>query len=116
MSLARASIGGAYGRSLEIASLKERLGDVLFPMAGCTFTERECTAARCPSRISTANAAATSASNSGANSTAVRVIQGLGMGLDEKAVEAVRKWRFVPSDKIRAESAELRFNLCEVSG
>ncbi|HWB98398.1 MAG TPA: energy transducer TonB [Bryobacteraceae bacterium] len=29
----------------------------------------------------------------------VRVIRGLGLGLDEKAMEAVRKWRFLPGEK-----------------
>jgi TonB family protein len=29
----------------------------------------------------------------------MRVIQSLGLGLDEKAMEAVRKWRFRPGNK-----------------
>ncbi len=29
----------------------------------------------------------------------IRVMRSLGMGLDEKAVEAVRKWRFQPGTK-----------------
>jgi TonB family protein len=33
---------------------------------------------------------------SGALGTNIRVSQGLGMGLDEKAIECVRKWRFNP--------------------
>lgn len=29
----------------------------------------------------------------------IRVVQSLGMGLDEKAIEAVGKWRFMPGQK-----------------
>jgi TonB family protein len=29
----------------------------------------------------------------------LRVVRSLGMGLDEKAMEAVRKWRFTPGMK-----------------
>lgn len=38
------------------------------------------------------------ASSSG-EATNIRVVQGLGYGLDEKAVEAVRKWKFKPATK-----------------
>jgi protein TonB len=29
----------------------------------------------------------------------IRVVKSLGMGLDEKAIEAVQKWRFIPGKK-----------------
>lgn len=32
----------------------------------------------------------------GAIGSNIRVTQGLGMGLDEKAIECARKWRFTP--------------------
>src|SRR6516162_476037 len=46
----------------------------------------------------------------------VQVIQGLGLGLDEKAVEAVRRWQFKPAlisgEPTRtAQAAEIPFHL-----
>ena len=51
----------------------------------------------------------------------VRVLQALGMGLDEKAVEAVRRWRFRPglkkSQPVTAWAVvEVRFRLEHGSG
>jgi TonB family protein len=37
--------------------------------------------------------------DSNGNPTMIRVTQGLGSGLDEKAVEAVQQWRFEPGTK-----------------
>jgi TonB family protein len=48
--------------------------------------------------------------------TDARVVHSLGLGLDEKAMEAVRKWRFKPGEKdgqpvtMRAE-VEVNFRL-----
>jgi TonB family protein len=42
---------------------------------------------------------------------AVRVIRGLGMGLDEKAVEAVEHWRFDPPPSTLMESVDVYFDL-----
>jgi TonB family protein len=46
----------------------------------------------------------------------VQVMHGLGLGLDEKAVEAVKQWRFTPGTKDRqpervAQSVEVQFRL-----
>jgi TonB family protein len=41
----------------------------------------------------------------------VKAIRGLGLGLDENAVEAVKQWRFNPTPSISLESVDLNFNL-----
>ncbi len=41
----------------------------------------------------------------------VHVMHGLGLGLDEKAVQAVQQWRFKPGTASAGQSAELSFHL-----
>src|SRR5579862_2047701 len=50
----------------------------------------------------------------------VQVIQGLGMGLDEKAIEAVKQWAFQPAKSRgamnKARAVELTFRLATEDG
>jgi len=43
--------------------------------------------------------------------TSVRVVRGVGMGLDEKAVEAVRKWRFKPMIGPQGQPVAVEFDV-----
>ncbi|HLK63762.1 MAG TPA: TonB family protein [Bryobacteraceae bacterium] len=45
------------------------------------------------------------------NPVNVELIAGLGMGLDEKALEAVKQWQFKPSSTTLAEAVEVPFQL-----
>jgi outer membrane biosynthesis protein TonB len=48
----------------------------------------------------------------------MRVVQALGLGLDEKAIEAVKKWKFRPGYQggrpvVAAATIEVNFHLLE---
>ena len=54
--------------------------------------------------------------NTNGKLTNVRVVQGLGLGLDEKAIEAVKQWKFRPGYQngrpvVAAATIEVNFHL-----